>query len=59
MITPLPAVPAFPISIYNVSLAKCCQMIANVEWIFSGPNQVTGLRNRDMIVPGLQALILF
>ena len=44
---------------YNVSLAGCCQVIANVEWIFSGPNQVTGLRNRDVIVPGLRVLILF
>jgi hypothetical protein len=44
---------------YNVSLAKWCQLIANVEWIFSGPNQVTGRRNRDVIVPGLRALILF
>jgi hypothetical protein len=44
---------------YNVSLAECCQVIANVEWIFSGPNQVTGRRNRDVVVPGLRALILF
>jgi len=44
---------------YNVSLAECCQVIANVEWIFSGPNTVTGRRNRDVVVPGLRALILF
>ena len=44
---------------YNVSLADCCRVIANVEWIFSGPNQVTGRRNRDVLVPGLRALILF
>jgi hypothetical protein len=44
---------------YNVSLAECCQVIANVQWIVSGPNQVTGRRNRDVIVPGLRALILF
>lgn len=44
---------------YNVSLADWCQIIANVEWIFSGPNQVTGRRNRDVVVPGLRALILF
>jgi hypothetical protein len=44
---------------YNVSLAECCQVIANVEWIVSGPNQVTGRRNRDVVVPGLRALILF
>jgi hypothetical protein len=44
---------------YNVSLAECCAVIANVQWLFSGPNQVTGARNRDVVVPGLRALILF
>ena len=44
---------------YNVSLADCCAVIANVEWIVSGPNQVSGRRNRDVVVPGLRALILF
>ena len=44
---------------YNVSLAECCQIVANVQWVFSGPNQVTGGRNRDAVVPGLRALILF
>jgi len=27
---------------YNVSLADCCAIIANVQWILSGPNQVSG-----------------
>jgi hypothetical protein len=44
---------------YNVSLAACCSVIANVEWIFSGPNQATDGRNRDVIVPGLRAVIRF
>jgi hypothetical protein len=44
---------------YNVSLADGCALIANVEWIVSGPNQVSGRRNRDVIVPGLRALILY
>ena len=44
---------------YNVSLADCCALIANVEWIISGPNQVSSRRNRDVIVPGLRALILY
>jgi len=44
---------------YNVSLADCCAIIANVQWIVSGPNQVSGRRNRDVVVPGLRALILF
>ena len=44
---------------YNFSVADCCQVIANVEWIITGPNQLTGRRNRDVVVPGLRALILF
>ena len=44
---------------YNVWLAEWCQIIANVEWIFSGPNQVTGRRNHDVVVPGVRAQILF
>jgi hypothetical protein len=44
---------------YNVSLADCCALVANVEWIVSGPNEVSGRRNRDVIVPGLRALILY
>jgi hypothetical protein len=44
---------------YNVSLASCCSIIANVEWLASGPNHITGRRNRDAVVPGLRAVILF
>jgi hypothetical protein len=44
---------------YNLSLAGCCSVIANIEWILSGPNQVTGRRNRDVIVPGLRAVTVF
>ena len=44
---------------YNLSLASCCSVIANVEWILSGPNQVTGRRNRDVIIPGLRAVTVF
>jgi len=36
---------------YNVSLADCCALIANVEWIISGPNQVSSRRNRDVSCP--------
>ncbi|PYP94218.1 MAG: hypothetical protein DMD38_16205, partial [Gemmatimonadetes bacterium] len=44
---------------YNLSLAGCCSVIANIEWILSGPNQLTGRRNRDVIVPGLRAVTVF
>jgi hypothetical protein len=44
---------------YNVALATWCTVIANVQWIFSGPNQVTGGRNRDVIVPGVRMLLLY
>ena len=37
---------------YNVSVAQCCSVIANVEWIRSG-------RSRDVVIPGLRALFLF
>jgi len=30
-----------------------------VEWIVSGPNQVSGRRNRDVILPGLRMLLLY
>ena len=43
---------------YNFSVAECCQLIANVEWI-NGPEQARGRRHRDVVVPGLRALILF
>ena len=44
---------------YNLSFASCRAVIANVEWILSGPNQVTRRRNRDVIVPGLRAVTVF
>ena len=44
---------------YNISLAQCCQLITNVEWIFSGPDQKTGRRRHDIVVPGIRALILY
>jgi hypothetical protein len=33
-------------------VAICCAVIASVQWIFSGPNEVTGGRNRDVVMPG-------
>ena len=44
---------------YNAFLAECCSVIANVERILEGPNQITGRRNRNVVVPGLRAVILF
>ena len=34
-------------------------VIANVEWIISGPNQASGGRTRGAVVPGIRALIVF
>jgi hypothetical protein len=36
---------------YNVSLAECCAVIANVQWI--------GGRDRGVVIPGLRVLFLF
>ena len=44
---------------YHAVVRDCCALIANLEWIFRGPNRVSGGRNRDVIVPGLRALIQF
>jgi hypothetical protein len=44
---------------YNVSLADCCTIIANIEWIQARPSATTSRRDRDSIVPGLRAVILF
>lgn len=41
---------------YNLSLAACCSVIANVEWLRSRP---TGQREQDHVVPGLRAVILY
>src|SRR3989441_4977261 len=44
---------------YKGSLADCCAVIANVEWIGPGPDPVRGPPNRDGVGPGPRALILF
>jgi hypothetical protein len=44
---------------YRAGLLDCCALIANLEWIFSGPNVITGGRNRNVVVPGLRALVQF
>jgi len=41
---------------YNLSLAACCTLIANVEWLRSHP---AGRHHEDHVVPGLRAVILY
>ena len=44
---------------YRLSVGAHLMVVANVQWVMSGPNQVTGRINRDLVVPGLRALVLF
>jgi hypothetical protein len=44
---------------YNLFLTDHLAVIGNVEWIFSGPNQVTGETNRNVIIPGVRAVVGF
>jgi hypothetical protein len=44
---------------YNLALADWLFLIGNLQWVVSGPNQVTGGMNRNVVVPGLRALVLF
>jgi len=44
---------------YTVALANWVFVSANVQWVVSGPNQVTGGTNRHVVVPALRALLLF
>ncbi len=37
---------------YNLAIAECCSVIANVEWIF-------GRRERSAVVPGIRGIVLF
>ena len=34
-------------------------LATNVQWLVTGPNRVSGGRNRNIVVPGLRALFLF
>ena len=42
-----------------MALANWVFVSANVQWVVSGPNQVTGGTNRHVVVPALRALLLF
>ena len=44
---------------YRLFVDAHLMVVANVQWVMSGPNQVTGRTNRDLVVPGLRVLVLF
>jgi carbohydrate-selective porin OprB len=44
---------------YNLFLTDHLSVIGNLQWLFSGPNQVSGQTNRDVIIPGLRAVVGF
>jgi hypothetical protein len=44
---------------YRFTIADWLSVVANVQWVLSGPNQVTGGENRNLVVPGLRALLQF
>ena len=46
-------------SYYMAWLADWWRLTPNVEWLLSGPNRVKGGPNRNVVVPGLRALLLF
>jgi carbohydrate-selective porin OprB len=44
---------------YNLFLTDYLSVIGNLQWLFSGPNQVSGRTNRDVIIPGVRAVVGF
>lgn len=44
---------------YNLFLTDHLSFIGNVEWLLSGPNQVTGQTNYNVVVPGVRAVVGF
>lgn len=44
---------------YRLAAAGWFSIIANVQWIISGPNTITGGSNRNVVVPGLRTLLSF
>ena len=44
---------------YKAALADWLFVIGNVQWLLSGPNQVTGGTNRNVVIPGVRVLLLF
>jgi len=44
---------------YNLFLTDRLSVIGNVEWLVSGPNQVTGKQNHDVVIPGVRTVVGF
>jgi carbohydrate-selective porin (OprB family) len=44
---------------YRFAMAEWLSLNANVQWVVSGPNTVTGGINRNVVVPGLRAVLSF
>jgi hypothetical protein len=44
---------------YNFFLTERLSLIANLQWLISGPNQVTGGFNNNVVIPGLRAVVGF
>jgi hypothetical protein len=44
---------------YTLGFAEWLSMTANVQWVIVGPNQVRGGTNRNVVVPGLRAVLVF
>jgi carbohydrate-selective porin (OprB family) len=44
---------------YNLFLTDRLSLIGNVEWLITGPNQVTGGFNNNVVIPGLRAVVGF
>jgi len=44
---------------YNMFLTDHLSVIGNVEWLISGPNQVTGRTNHNVVIPGVRAVVGF
>ncbi len=44
---------------YRLTVVDWFLLVTNVQWVVSGPNQATGGGNRNVVVPGVRAVLLF
>ena len=44
---------------YRFFLADWLLLVADVQWVLSGPNRITGGTNHNLVVPSLRALLQF
>jgi carbohydrate-selective porin OprB len=44
---------------YTLGVADWLSLTANVQWLLSGPNQVRGGTNHNVVIPGIRVLLLF